>query len=156
MTNVKKMYEELNQMLEDNKSKKVSTILPMLQELMAKKKNLSGQDKTFAKDDEGNTICVFCYYHKRWELVDVCAYGAKASSASGLNTMCKEGVSKWTKQQRVRSQEESNILVQLSQELLQVSDIGQAKKDIASRAKVIVARDDEHGFDTLEEAIASI
>lgn len=155
MTNVKKMYEEINQLLVDNKNKKVSTILDQLQELMTKKKNLSGQDKTFAKDENGITICVFCYYHKRWELVDVCAYGAKASSASGLNTMCKEGVSKWTKQQRVRKQDEANILNKITSGELEVSDIGQAKEDILNDSKVIVPREDEHGFDTLEEAIES-
>jgi undecaprenyl pyrophosphate synthase len=155
MTNVKKMYEEINQLLVDNKNKKVSTILDQLQELMTKKKNLSGQDKTFFKNDEGHTICVFCYYHKRWELVDVCAYGAKASSASGLNTMCKEGVSKWTKQQRVRKQDEANILNKITSGELEVSDIGQAKEDILNDSKVIVPREDEHGFDTLEEAIES-
>lgn len=155
MSNVKKMYEEINQLLVDNKNKKVSTIFDQLQELMTKKKNLSGQDKTFYKNDEGCTISVFCYYHKRWELVDVCAYGAKASSASGLNTMCKEGVSKWTKQQRVRKQDEANILNKITSGELEVSDIGQAKEDILNDSKVIVPREDEHGFDTLEEAIES-
>lgn len=152
MTQVKKMYAEIHALLTENQNRKVKTVLPQLEELMAKKKNLSGQEKTFAKDDEGNVICVFCYYHKKWELLTDVEYGAKKGTSTGLNTMCKEGVSKWTKQQRVRKQDEANILTKLASGELEVTEIGSAKDDILEASKLIVPREDGHGFDTLEDA----
>ena len=38
--NVKKMYQEIHELLIDSKNKKVSTILPMLEEMMMKKKKV--------------------------------------------------------------------------------------------------------------------
>lgn len=153
MTQVKKMYQEIHQLLADNQNKKIKTLLPQLEELMAKKKNLSGQEKTFIKDDEGTVIAIFCYYHKKWELLADVEYGAKKGTATEYNTMCKEGVSKWTKQQRVRKADEANILTKLASGELEVTEIGSAKEEILEASKLIVAREDEQGFDTLEEAL---
>lgn len=91
--------------LEENASRKVSSVLTEVSDMLANiqpaKATRGGNGKNFVKDAEGNVIAVFCYYHKTWELVANVPYGKKASNAStGLNTMCKQGVSKWTKQQR--------------------------------------------------------
>lgn len=99
---VKKAFVELYEFLEANKNKKVSTVLPELYEMVKKSKNSGSETgRNFIKDEDGNVIAVFCYYHKQWELVANVEYGKKASNAStGLNTMCKKGVSAWSKQQR--------------------------------------------------------
>ena len=148
---VKKQYEELHALLELNKNKKVSTIMPQLVELMNRKNNASGQANTFIKDDEGNVIAIYCYYHKQWELIAKCDYGSKKGTATGLNTMCKEGVSKWTKQQRVKKQAEAGLLVQVAKKELEVDDIPEAQLKIAEEAKLILPREDGHGYDTAEE-----
>ena len=86
--------------------------MPELIELMAKAKNSGSETgRNFVKDQDGNVVAVFCYYHKRWELVEHVPYGSKASNqATGLNTMCKQGVSNWTKQNR-RYQDAKNKLL---------------------------------------------
>lgn len=151
MTIVKKQFEELHTLLVDNKNKKVSTILPQLIELMQKKNNASGQSNTFLKNDEGVVTHIFCYYHKKWEDVTVATYGSKKGSSTGLNTMCKEGVSNWTKQQRVKKQAEAAILTKVMAQEITVDDIPEEQAKLTDDSKVIIPRTDEHGFDTIEE-----
>ena len=90
---IKKQYLELIALLEANKNKNVATIMPEVLALVTSK-----QKQTILRDDEGTVTDIFCYYHKEWESVEL--YGKKASSASGFNTMCKQGTNQWSKQQR--------------------------------------------------------
>tara|TARA_R100000908_G_scaffold55409_1_gene30688 strand:- start:242 stop:703 length:462 start_codon:yes stop_codon:yes gene_type:complete len=151
MTTVKKQFEELYAVLEENKNKKVSTILPQLIELMSKKNNASGQANTFIKNDEGEVIAIYCYYHKKWELLTEVEYGSKKGTATGYNTMCKEGVSKWTKQQRVKKAAEAELLTKVGSGELQVTDIASEQERILEESKVIQPREDGHGFDDASE-----
>lgn len=153
MTTVKKQFEEIYTVLEENKNKKVSTILPQLIELMSKKNNASGQANTFIKDDEGNVVAIYCYYHKKWELISECEYGSKKGTATGYNTMCKEGVSKWTKAQRVKKTAEAELLTKVSSGELTVEDIAVEQARILETSKEIIEREDGHGFDSAEEAL---
>lgn len=146
---IKKDFVELHAILAENSNKKVSTILPQLVELMSRKNNASGQANTFIKDDDGNTIAIYCYYHKKWELLSQCDYGSKQGTATGFNTMCKEGVSKWTKQQRVKKQAEANLLTQVASKELDVEDIPTKQLEIAEEAKLILPREDGHGEDDI-------
>jgi len=93
---IKKPYVSLVEFLESNKNKNVSSILEEVK-LMCESKKVAS---TVIYDENGKLIAVFCYYHKQWELVKDVPYGSKANTQSGLNTMCKVGVSKWTKAQR--------------------------------------------------------
>ena len=147
---IKKQFVELNALLELNKNKKVSTILPQLIEIMSRKNNSSGQANTFHKTEDGEIVAIYCYYHKQWELVNKAEYGAKANTATGLNTMCKEGVSNWTKQQRTKKKAEVAMLTQLSSGELLPEEIVDAQYDIAEEAKLILPRGDGHGHDELE------
>ncbi len=154
MTNtIKKDFIELYNLLEANKNRKVSTILPELLELMTKKNNASGSSNTFVKNDAGETIAVFCYYHKRWELVSECEYGSKKSTATGLNTMCKVGVSNWTKQQRAKKQAEAALLPMLSSGELTVEELPAAQAEIDAASKAIVPREDYPGYCDVNEAL---
>jgi hypothetical protein len=154
--NIKKAFVELVALLEENSNKKVSTVMPQILELVTKSKNSGGSEtgKTFAKDEEGNVVAVYCYYHKAWELVANVEYGKKASTASGLNTMCKEGVSQWTKQNRAATKAKEDLLAKVSTGEIAVEDIGEAQERIEEDRKVIVPREDGHAFETLEEALA--
>lgn len=139
MTTIKKDYLSIVAFLEANENKKVKTILEELKLMCTKKTN----DKTFELDEEGNVTRVYCYYHKCWEDVDTYAYGPKKNTASGLNTMCKEGVSKWTKQQRVAKQERSELLTKLGSGELDIKDLPQAESDIEDARQAIV----QHSID---------
>lgn len=150
---VKKQFEELYAFLEANKNRKVSTIMPELSEMMSRKSAGGANGKTFYKVDEA-VVIVFCYYHKKWELVNIAEYGKKVSNqATGLNTMCKEGANAWSKQQRDKKKAGEQILTKVAAGELEPTEIAAEQERIAEESKVIVPRSDEHGYDTLEEAI---
>ena len=150
--NVKKAYVELARILNENADRKVKSILPELMEIMTSKGS-GGSDigKTFLKDEDGNVFAVYCYYHKKWELTSECEYGSKKGTATGLNTMCKEGVSNWTKQQRIAKKAKEQLLSQIADGELSVEELPQAQADIEAERDIIVAREDGQGYDSADE-----
>lgn len=147
---IKKQFVELIALLEANPNKKVSTLLPQLLELATSK----GGGNTFHKDEAGNVVAIYCWYHKQWELVSDVPYGKKASSATGLNTMCKDGVSQWSKQQRTAKKANVDLLTKVGVGEVLPADIAaeQAKINKAKDA-IVVVDGGEPGFHTLEEAL---
>lgn len=136
MTNIKKQFEEIYALLEANQNKKVSTILPELQELMTANK----RSTNFKKDEDGNVTHVFCYYHKEWEDVTECEYGNKANTATGLTSMCKVGISQWNKQQKEKKKSQANLINQLANGELSIEDLPEAQSQIEEQASIIVPR----------------
>lgn len=138
---IKKQYLEVIALLEANKGKKVSSILDEVLALCEAKKGGSNGE-TFKKDDEGNVTHVFCWYHKEWEAVAEVEYGTKKGTATGLNTMCKQGVSSWTKAQRVAKQQKAELMDKvLSGELTPGTDeVNEALAAIEEQRNTIVAR----------------
>ena len=146
---IKKQYNDIIALLEANKNKKVSTIMPQLLELASSKTN----SKTFHKDEDGNTIAIYCYYHKVWELVTEVEYGKKKSTATGLNTMCKDGISHWSKQQRVAKQAKDELLTKVANGELNADDTNDELAIIEENRKLIVAQDERVAYSTLEDAL---
>lgn len=141
---IKKVYSELFEVLEANQNKKVETILPQLLELMSAKTS----NKNFVTDDKGQVTHIYCYYHKKWESVE--HYGLKKSSPSGYNSMCKEGVNQWTKQQRDFKKGQENLLTQLSSGELSTDKLQDELVKLEEKRKEIVPRKDGHGSDEIE------
>ena len=130
---IKKDYQLIVEFLEANQNKKVATILEQLREMCSQSNTV-----TFKKDADGNVTEVFCYYHKRWELVSEQEYGKKASNkATGLNTMCKVGYNQWTKQQSMAKKAKEQLLsrVAAGEEL----DIGAELELIEAQRQLIIA-----------------
>ena len=127
---VKKVYIELHTLLLNNKKKTVSDLMPEILKLM----NSKTSDLNHKVDDSGNVTHMFCYYHKQWEDIIAYPYGSKSNSTTGLNTMCKIGVNKWTKQQRVYKQSKAELLDQLASGDLEVSELASKLEEI-ERAK---------------------
>lgn len=148
---IKKQFEEIYAFLEANKTKKVSSIFNDLLELMSAKSGGSDIGKTFLKDSEGNTYAVYCYYHKKWELTNVADYGVKVNTATGLNTMCKEGVSSWSKQQRIYKKRNEELLQLVAKGELSAEELPKLMADAEELRKAIEVRSDEHGFENVEE-----
>ncbi len=96
---IKKAFLPINAILLANEDKKVKTIMPELIEVMSAK-GAGGGATAIHRNEAGDVIGIMDYYFKVWLPVAFVPWGAKANSASGLNTMCKLGVSLWTKQQR--------------------------------------------------------
>jgi len=106
---IKKAFIELHAVLVANEEKKVKSVLPELIEIMSAK-GAGGAASSMHRAEDGSVLCIMDYYFKKWLPVDLVEFGAKANSASGLNTMCKLGTSLWTKQQREFKKGKENLL----------------------------------------------
>ena len=144
-TNVKKIYQPLIQLLNDNSNKKVSTLLPQILELVQSKQ----MNKTFQTDENDVVTHVFCYYHKKWEPVTDVEYGSKKNTSHGLNTMCKEGVSNWSKQQRDFKKGKESLLDQVSKGTLAPSEVEGELEKLEEMRNEIVPREDGIGYDEI-------
>ena len=144
---IKKQYIDLHNFLVLNKNKKVSTILEELEEMMESKT----RDTTSLYDKDENLVAIFCYYHKVWELVKDHDYGSKANSKTGLNTMCKLGVSKWTRQQVTLKNIESNLLEQVMNGTVKVEDVKDLKVKAEAEAREIIPTEDIISFQNIED-----
>ena len=137
---VKKQYEELytllTQALENKPKVQLATIMPDILTLIQGK--ASGSATTFRKDEEGNVTYVYCYYHKKWEPVEHIAYGKKANTATGLNTMCKEGVSAWSKQQRVYNKAKHDLLEQVADQTIEANALPGLLMQLEEARKAII------------------
>ena len=137
---IKKVYEPLVALLKENEGKKVSTLMPQILAIVQSKQ----QSTTYRKDDNGVITHVFCYYHKKWEDVQVAEYSAK-KTASGLNTMCKEGTNQWSKQQRDFKKGKEDILTCVINETLASSEIEVEMLRLENERHAIIDRKDGHG-----------
>ncbi len=133
----KKAFVTLVALLEQNKDKKVSSILEQVRELTQAKKNVS----TVRKNAAGKITHIFCYYHKQWEDIKIAEYGSKASSATGLNTMCKVGVNKWTKQQSVAKNAKTDLLDEVATGKVKPEDIKKRLDEIEVNRNKIDMKD---------------
>lgn len=120
--------------LEDNSNKKVSSIIELIKELEEVK---SMRQKTYIMTKENEPFAIFCYYHKHWELVDETEYGLKSSSKTGLNTMCKLGTNKWTKQQKDAKKQEAELLQKVIDQSCTIEEAETLKQDIETNRQVI-------------------
>lgn len=152
MSNVKKAFQPIVELLEANRDRKVSSVIDDVIALAASKAR-GGQDaKNHIKDVEGNVVAICCYYFKRWmPLVGELAveFGTKAGSATGLNSMCKEGVSNWSKQQRDAKKATEELLPKVASGEITAEDIPAYQADIEAIRSAIV--DTELGFETQEK-----
>ncbi len=156
MATIKKAFLEIVTILQANEDAAVSDVLPTIIELAsAKTGSGGGKASTFHKNEDGEVVGIFCYYHKLWMDPRVEEFGTKTSSPTGLNNMCKDGVSKWTKQQREAKNAEANLLNRVAAGEVAVEDIAAEQEAIAEAAKEIVPLENGYGFETLEELLAA-
>ncbi len=121
---IKKQYVDIVAFLQANENKKVATILEELKSMCESKVQLS----TVIYDTEGSVEQIFCYYHKVWENISKHEYGNKKSSTTGLNTMCKDGVRRWTKTQAEYKKLDGAILELIGDGKLEVSEMAEYKE----------------------------
>jgi hypothetical protein len=102
--------------------------------------------------EDGQPLAILDYYFKRWMPVvgeAAVEFGSKKNTATGLNTMCKEGVSHWTKQQKEAKEALAQILVDVESGELEPTDISSRREEIEENRKRIEHTD--LGFATIEE-----
>ena len=156
MANIKKAYQPIVELLEANSDKKVKSIMDQIVELCSAKTSRSGGGaSSYIKNEAGEVVAILDYYFKRWmPLIGDAAveFGAKKNTATGLNTMSKEGVSNWTKQQRVAKQANAELLTRVASGEIKPGDIADEQAKIEATRVTPVAT--ELGFETREEVIA--
>lgn len=152
---IKKAYRDIVELLENNKTETVANILPQVIELASAKSGGSKGAQVYLKDTAGNPAAILCYYFKRWmPLVGdlQVEFGKKASTAHGLNTMCKEGMSNWTRQQNEAKKATMDILNRVRSGELAPEGIEAEEARIEEGRKAIVPTD--LGFETKEDVVA--
>lgn len=117
-------------------------------DLTANKNSNGSGSKTTAYYRDGKLTAVFCYYHKRWELVDHIEYGNKSGTKTGLNTMCKEGVSAWTKANRAHNKLKDELLQKLFK-----GEVSNEEVQTALQAEPTIEphSNEEHSFATIAD-----
>ena len=148
---IKKPFVSLVNFLETNKDETVSSILEEVLLMCESKKTTS----TVITNSDNEVVAVFCYYHKQWELVSEVEYGSKINTTSGLNTMCKVGVSKWTKKQRDAKKSKEELLTNVASGDIQVSEILKLQDDIEVTRLTMDTEDMPIGYES-EEEIANL
>lgn len=150
---IKKAFQDVVALLEENPNKKVKDILPEILTMCSAKSGGGAGGATVRKDKDGNVTHIFCYYHKMWEPVNKdgsgddkhCAYGAKATSATGLSSMCKEGTSAWTKQQAASKKASPKLLADVAAGDVKPDQLTKLMAKIEKARTAVVPRKDGIG-----------
>jgi hypothetical protein len=151
---IKKAYEEIVELLQANENELVGDILPKVVAIASAKTGGGGGKATsFHKNDEGVIVGIKCYYHGVWMSPEVADFGKKASSTTGFNSMCKTGVSAWTKQERDAKAASSKLLTDVANGDVPFDEMTDIMANIEEDRTARVAREDEYGFATLEELL---
>lgn len=154
MSTIKKAFVEIVEVLQANTNELVGDILPQIVALASAKTGGGGGKATaFHKNEDGQIVAIKCYYHGLWMSPDVAEFGKKASSATGFNSMCKEGVSHWTKQERVAKAAKEQLLQDVATGAIEATDLVAEMEAIEDARTDRVAREDGYGFETLEECL---
>lgn len=119
--------------------------------LATKNSNGSGSRTTAYYDANRNLVAVYCYYHKQWELVSSIEYGKKAGTKTGLNTMCKEGVSAWTKSNRAKVKAKDDLLALYTAGEIDSDSFKTHLQALDTPAAIEPHSNEEHSFNTIEE-----
>jgi hypothetical protein len=154
MPDIKKAYKEIVELLQANENELVGDILPKVVAIASAKTGGGGGKATsFHKNDEGVIVGIKCYYHGLWMAPQIVDFGKKASSTTGFNSMCKEGVSNWTKQERDAKVASSKLLSDVANGDVPFDEMTGIMASIEEDRTARVAREDNYGFETLEELL---
>lgn len=155
MTQIKKAYQQIVNLLEANPDVKVKTLLDQVRELASAKSAGGGASTTFHVDEATSQVtAIRCYYHGLWMNPQIAEFGKKAGSASGFNPMSKDGLSKWNKQQSTYKKAKEQLLAQVATGEVQAADIEAHLAAFEQAREQVIPREDGYGFATLEECLA--
>lgn len=155
MSTIKKTFQAVHDVLLANQTSTVADVMDQILPLMSAKSRGAAtgtQTRTFLKTAEGEVVAILDYYFKRWmPLVGPLAvdFGTKKGSTTGFNSMCKNGLSNWTKQQAEAKKALEQILADVESGELEAADISSRREVIEAERKQIAATD--LGFETLDE-----
>lgn len=150
---IKKMYTEIDSILQANLDETVSTCYDEIVQLMTTKVNRN-TDKVTLLNSENIIIAIKCYYFKRWmSLIGPKAveFGPKKHSITGYNIMCRLGNVHWTKQNSAYNKGKAQMMIDLEAETMAVSEIKSKEISLRNTKSLIVETD--LGFATKDELL---
>lgn len=153
----KKVCVPIIELLEANDSKKVASVLDDVKALCLTKSKVSGKTAESRQIYNANKTLVALndWFYNRWmPLVGDKAveFGIKVNTKTGLSSMCKEATSIWTKQQAIYQKGMPKLVDDISNGVLQPSDISSTRAKLEADRTNVPAT--ELGFATREEVIA--
>ncbi len=155
---IKKAYTELHTLLSTALEAKAikKDVFDSAVKLMSTKTGGGGSSATnYLKDSSGKPVAQLCYYYKKWmPLVgeNAVEFGKKAGTATGFNTMSKEGAKLWTKQYNVAKKTKADLLVDLAKGKFPVEKLD-AELARVDKARELVA-DTKDGFAKKEDLMS--
>ena len=147
---IKKVFQPIIELLQSNLQATVSDLMGQIEAIAMAKPGGGGGDGSpkSVLNPDGTPHAIFCYYHRKWELVSEVEFGAKLSSATKLNSMCKEGAARWSAQNTKSKTDTADLLPSISSGDLAIADIPSAQAKIETTRTFISPREDGHGSDT--------
>lgn len=106
--------------------------------------------------DNDNIVGKFCWYHKKWELFKDNEFGIKSGDPSGFNSMCKSGVSSWTRSQLAIKKLDAEALKKVKSGKLKINDIEKFVNNETEKLKVIEYPDKYKGYDDKVKALKEV
>jgi hypothetical protein len=157
MATIKKAFQPIMSLLAANMSATVEEIYKDVEALTVARVGAGGSNVTTShRDEEGNIVAVRCSYFQKWFRTDEVEFGKKVGSASGLNPMCKLGVSAWTKQQSEFKKAKEDILAQVISGDVDPEDIAGIIDELEEKRVTIVELPEGiTGYDSLEDLLAA-
>ncbi len=153
---IKKAYTEIINLLEANKSATVSDIIEQAITIAsAKTGGGGGKASNFHKDAKGNVLGIKCYYFKTWMNPSETDFGAKKTSGSGYNNMCKEGNSLWTKQNSAFKKGQADLLNQVATGEVNGDQVAKRLAKLQKAKDVVATPETAVGYETLEACLES-
>lgn len=139
MSNVKKAFQPIVDVLEANKEATVGSILAQVIALCEAKVNRT-QGNTALFDTKGKAVAVYDYFLQRWmPLVGTKAvdFGPKANTLTGVQGLSKIGLSATTQQNRIAKNAELALLTAVSKGEIQPSEIAAKQAEIETARKAV-------------------
>lgn len=152
---IKKVFQPLMTLLAANMGATVESIYAEAEKLVSAKVGGGGGKATnFHRLEDGTIAAVFDYAFKKWVDPRLVEFGPKAGTPTGLNTMCKAGVSAWTKAQTEFKKGKDAVVAELLANKI-TSEEAQAQIAALEEARNATPElpADIQGFDTLEDCL---
>lgn len=152
---IKKVFAPIMAILESNLSASVADVIEQVRAATSAKTGGGGGKATnFHRNESGEVVAVKCYAFDKWMDPRLVPFGTKANTPTGLNTMCKAGVSVWTQAQAAFKKGKDAVVADLLANAI-TSDEAQAKIADLEAARVLVPElpAEIQGFDTLEDCL---
>lgn len=159
---IKKVFQEIINLLEANKDKRVSAVLSDVMALASVKQTRERASETYITDTEGKVVAIRDFYFKRWMPIvgkKAVAFSEKKGSKTGLSGISVLGQSKFSAAKSRAIKEEKELMNKLIAGEITVEAAKTEREAIQTRRETPVAvlddagEDITPGFATLEECM---